>query len=181
MLTDRQHYWKGKNYIPPIYFVYRGYKYREIFTSTSETTLIKCWDYYAKVFFVGLLFQMFETWYISTDHRYTITSHMYLRLRWAKNRQSWTNDYVNNWDRTVGRIFEKLCCCYICFHFVDLVCRRHGNISCEFYPLKPVLIFEGVKFKTRSLKGNDRSPVGKQVFLNSYQVSKIFFQFVKGS
>ena len=25
MLTDRQPYWKGKNYIPPIYFVYRGY------------------------------------------------------------------------------------------------------------------------------------------------------------
>ena len=36
-------------------------------------------------------------------------------------------------------------------------------------------------FKTSSPKGNDRSPENKQVFLNSSQVSKIFFQLVKGS
>ena len=37
------------------------------------------------------------------------------------------------------------------------------------------------KKKTSSPKGNDRSPDNKQVFLNSSQVSKIFFQLVKGS
>ena len=36
--------------------------------------------------------------------------------------------------------------------------------------------------KTSSPKGNDRSPENKQVFSNSFQVSKIlFFQLVKGS
>ena len=35
--------------------------------------------------------------------------------------------------------------------------------------------------KTSSPKGNDRSPDNKQVFLNSSQVSKRFFQLVKGS
>ena len=34
---------------------------------------------------------------------------------------------------------------------------------------------------TSSPKGNDRSPDNKQVFLNSSQVSKRFFQLVKGS
>ena len=34
---------------------------------------------------------------------------------------------------------------------------------------------------TRSPKGNDRSPESKQVFLNSSQVSKRFFQLGKGS
>ena len=37
------------------------------------------------------------------------------------------------------------------------------------------------KIRTSSLKGNDRSPESKQVFLNSSQVSKGFFQLVKGS
>ena len=37
------------------------------------------------------------------------------------------------------------------------------------------------KTKTSSPKGNDRSPDNKQVFLNSSQVSKRFFQLVKGS
>ena len=36
-------------------------------------------------------------------------------------------------------------------------------------------------FETSSPKGNDRSPDNKQVFLNSSQVSKRFFQLVKGS
>ena len=35
--------------------------------------------------------------------------------------------------------------------------------------------------QTSSPKGNDRSPDNKQVFLNSSQVSKRFFQLVKGS
>ena len=35
--------------------------------------------------------------------------------------------------------------------------------------------------KTSSPKGNDRSPDNKQVFLKSSQVSKRFFQLVKGS
>ena len=35
--------------------------------------------------------------------------------------------------------------------------------------------------ETSSPNGNDRSPENKQVFLNSPQVSKIFFQLVKGS
>ena len=34
---------------------------------------------------------------------------------------------------------------------------------------------------TSSPKGNDRSPDNKQVFLNSSQVRKRFFQLVKGS
>ena len=37
------------------------------------------------------------------------------------------------------------------------------------------------RMRTSSPKGNDRSPVSKQVFLNSSQVSKRFFQLVKGS
>ena len=36
-------------------------------------------------------------------------------------------------------------------------------------------------YLTSSPKGNDRSPDNKQVFLNSSQVSKRFFQLVKGS
>ena len=35
--------------------------------------------------------------------------------------------------------------------------------------------------ETSSPKGNDRSPDNKQVFLNRFQVSKRFFQLVKGS
>ena len=38
-----------------------------------------------------------------------------------------------------------------------------------------------LKLNTSSPKGNDRSPDNKQVFLNSSQVSKRFFQLVKGS
>ena len=38
-----------------------------------------------------------------------------------------------------------------------------------------------VKIQTSSPKGNDRSPDNKQVFLNNSQVSKRFFQLVKGS
>ena len=38
-----------------------------------------------------------------------------------------------------------------------------------------------VPTKTSSPKGNDRSPDNKQVFLNSSQVSKRFFQLDKGS
>ena len=37
------------------------------------------------------------------------------------------------------------------------------------------------KTKTSSPKGNDCSPESKQVFLNSSQESKRFFQVVKGS
>ena len=41
----------------------------------------------------------------------------------------------------------------------------------------PILARNG----TSRPKGNDRSPESKQVFLKSSQVSKIFFQSVKGS
>ena len=40
---------------------------------------------------------------------------------------------------------------------------------------------KSVLLETSSPKGNDRSPDNKQVFLNSSQVSKRFFQLVKGS
>ena len=43
------------------------------------------------------------------------------------------------------------------------------------------LIITEIKKKTSSPKGNDRSPDNKQVFLNSSQVSKRFFQLVMGS
>ena len=46
---------------------------------------------------------------------------------------------------------------------------------------KPTFRISNQKRITSSPKGNDRSPDNKQVFLNTSQVSKRFFQLVKGS
>ena len=64
------------------------------------------------------------------------------------------------------------------------------NLACydtiyQYFGTNVCFIFRNVYFsndmKTSSPKGNDRSPVSKQVFLNSSKVGKRFFQLVKGS